>query len=720
MRGVCVWGACVLACAASASAAPLTITVGSTGNAGPGTLRDALLEANSYPNPAGSAIIFGVTGTITPVTPLPALTHMASIAGANKIAIDGSALGAGDDLTIDAPAVITGLTLVNAPGNGITLGPGSSGSVIGGIGPGLTLTNFIGTTSGAAKEPNRGWGVAVTSGSGSVIGDFSTAQFTNVIENNLLGGVVIAPPASGDSVVNNIIEFAGNDAPGVEINGSSNNQVGGYPPAAGGNLFAFNGGDGVTVTGTSATNNVIEDNTATLNGQAGQGGAGVSVTGAASATSITNNTITSNGTTGQVGPGVNLAGAGNGNAITHNSISANGGLGITLLGTSTPKPNVASDPGPSPNASQNYPVISGVDTATNTISGTLHSTPSASFEIDLFADGASCDTSGFGQGNTYLGSTTLTTNGAGDGSFNFASPTGVTGQTVTATATDPSGNSSEFSQCFPQFTGPHITLSAVQLPFGGQLVGTTSPVTFVTAQNTGMAATTLSSSSVSGPFAPDPGNNGAAQSCSAMLSLATGQSCEFGLRFAPTQAGAAAGALNATFTGTKPLTVLLSGTGTTGPTGPTGPSGPTGITGITGVTGTTGPPIPPTATTGIIKVSGTTVAVPITCHGAAGQSCIVVLKLSVLETLKNGKITGIAAKAKPKIKKKTVTIGTAKQTIPAGQTATVEVSLNAAGKRLLARLHTLHTRLTITVNGTTLATKTVSFHAAKTRRRHRR
>lgn len=512
-----------------AAAAPTPITVNSAGDSGAGTFRDAILEANGNPNPQGSAITFASELTIKPASPLPALTRTASIeSGGHVVVIDGAEQGSGDDLTIDAPnSAVRGLTIVDAPGNGLKLGPGSDGAAIGGSSS-INTVNFIGTTKTAVAEPNGGFGIAITGGKGSAIGEFSPAQFSNVIEDNRLGGVLIQAPAAGDAVVNSIIESseAGKSGPGIEIEGSSNNQLGGHPAAAAGDLIAFNAGDGVKITGAAEGNQLIE-NTIELN----------------------------------VGAGVNLAGAGDRNAAIQNTITNNTGLGITLLGTTTPKPNAASNPGPGPNESQNYPVITGVNTGTNTISGTLHGTPATTFTVDLFGNTA-CDTSGFGQGGQYLGSTTVSTDGSGDGSFNFTSKIALGGVTVTAQTRDPSGNSSEFSQCFPQFPGPHITLSVVELPFAGQLLGTLSPVTFVNASNTGTAATTLSSFTVSGPFTPDPENSGSAPSCLAALVLSPGQSCDFALQFAPPSAGSATGRLDATFTGTKPLTVLLSGTGT--------------------------------------------------------------------------------------------------------------------------------------------------------------
>src|SRR5207237_9102060 len=61
---------------------------------------------------------------------------------------------------------------------------------------------------------------------------------------------------------------------------------------------------------------------------------------------------------------------------------------------------------------------------------------------------ASCDTSGNGEGKTYIGSLlTGTTDANGDVSFTFHPASLTVGQFVTATATDNVGNTSEFSAC---------------------------------------------------------------------------------------------------------------------------------------------------------------------------------------------------------------------------------------------------------------------------------
>jgi hypothetical protein len=81
------------------------------------------------------------------------------------------------------------------------------------------------------------------------------------------------------------------------------------------------------------------------------------------------------------------------------------------------------------------------------VTGSLNSTPNTTFTLQFFSN-ASCDPSGHGEGKTLLGFTAVTTNRSGTVRFRATLP-GVTaaGQVVTATATDPANNTSEFSAC---------------------------------------------------------------------------------------------------------------------------------------------------------------------------------------------------------------------------------------------------------------------------------
>ena len=135
------------------------------------------------------------------------------------------------------------------------------------------------------------------------------------------------------------------------------------------------------------------------------------------------------------------------NLITGNSIYANNGLGINL-GTDGVTLNDAGDPDEGPNHLQNFPVITGAAVDTQTITGILHS-QSDDFIIDFYLND-DCDSSGYGEGKTYLGSTDASADGHGDATFSFNSPLApfTANQIITATARDFSGNTSEFSRCF--------------------------------------------------------------------------------------------------------------------------------------------------------------------------------------------------------------------------------------------------------------------------------
>jgi len=77
----------------------------------------------------------------------------------------------------------------------------------------------------------------------------------------------------------------------------------------------------------------------------------------------------------------------------------------------------------------------------------LNSVANTTYRIEFFSND-SCDPSGSGEGKTFLGFTNAMTDGTCNASFNVTLPVSVSPQTrLTATATDPAGNTSEFSAC---------------------------------------------------------------------------------------------------------------------------------------------------------------------------------------------------------------------------------------------------------------------------------
>jgi hypothetical protein len=135
------------------------------------------------------------------------------------------------------------------------------------------------------------------------------------------------------------------------------------------------------------------------------------------------------------------------NTIQGNSIYGNSGLGIDLSGDGV-TPNDACDADTGPNNLQNYPVITSVTNGASTrVQGTLNSAASLTYRLEFFAN-ANCDASGHGEGKTFLGYFDVTADNTCNASFDVTfSVATISSQAITATATDQSGNTSEFSSC---------------------------------------------------------------------------------------------------------------------------------------------------------------------------------------------------------------------------------------------------------------------------------
>lgn len=130
------------------------------------------------------------------------------------------------------------------------------------------------------------------------------------------------------------------------------------------------------------------------------------------------------------------------NTIRLNSIHSNRLLGIDLLAPGTgaesdgPTLNDLGDGDAGPNQLQNFPVIASAQFGAAThVTGTLNSVPRTRFLLDFYASTAA-DPSGFGEGQRWIGTTTVTTNALGNSVFNLFLPGGtLPGEWITATAT---------------------------------------------------------------------------------------------------------------------------------------------------------------------------------------------------------------------------------------------------------------------------------------------
>ena len=153
--------------------------------------------------------------------------------------------------------------------------------------------------------------------------------------------------------------------------------------------------------------------------------------------------------------GVYLISSGTGDAILGNSIFSNAGLGIDLPSSTENSfrvtPNDLSDADTGANNLQNFPVLETVSSSggmTN-IAGRLNSAASTTYRLEFFANDA-IDPSSYGEGQVFIGFKNVTTNGSGNITFNASVPQIGADQRVTSTATDPNGNTSEFSGAIGQ------------------------------------------------------------------------------------------------------------------------------------------------------------------------------------------------------------------------------------------------------------------------------
>ncbi len=158
--------------------------------------------------------------------------------------------------------------------------------------------------------------------------------------------------------------------------------------------------------------------------------------------------------------------SGTGNTIVGNSISANAGLGIDL-GPNNVTENDANDPDTGANNLQNFPVLSAA--YPTQVQGSLNSNADGIYTIAFYSNPAgTCDPSGNGEGQTYLGALTgVATDGAGNSADVYVHPGSAlaVNSFVTATATRTGGtgtggavgDTSEFSDCFQVVDGPAQT-----------------------------------------------------------------------------------------------------------------------------------------------------------------------------------------------------------------------------------------------------------------------
>ena len=318
--------------------------------------------------------------------------------------------------------------------------------------------NYIGTNAAGTADLGNENGISIPNGTNTVVGG-DAAGAGNLISGNDSSGITVFAGATATLVQGNLIgtNAAGTaavpNAAGIYLLGSGST-IGG-PTAATRNVISGNGSDGGLLIRNNANANTIRGNYIGTQADGvtalGNGGPGVWFF-----FNAFNNTLGGTGA-GQgnviafnAGDGVEIS-DGTGNRISANSIHSNGTtaqhLGIDLNGDGI-TPNDAGDADTGPNELQNFPVLTQAQFfgANTNIQGTLNSAPSTIYTLQFFSIG-NCDPSGNGEGQTFVGSAQVTTDGAGNASFDVTFPVLAFGEGVAATATDPMGNTSEFSGC---------------------------------------------------------------------------------------------------------------------------------------------------------------------------------------------------------------------------------------------------------------------------------
>ena len=243
--------------------------VTNTNDSGPGSLRQAILDANAAPGLNTISFNIPVAGlhTISPMMALPMVTAPVIIdgttqpgpAGSPLIELKGTSAGAGVSGLIlnTGNCTVKGLVISGFDGLGIYLG-GAGGHTIQG--------NYIGTNAaGNAASPNSLDGVQAESPNNTIGGLTTSAR--NIISGNGQSGVrLITNSATGNTVQGNFIgtnasgtAALGNSINGVFISGGSGNLIGGTAAGAR-NTISGNGVSGVALSGAGATTNTIQGN----------------------------------------------------------------------------------------------------------------------------------------------------------------------------------------------------------------------------------------------------------------------------------------------------------------------------------------------------------------------------------------------------------------------------------------------------------------------------
>lgn len=480
------------------------IGVDATGTNGLGNLLHGVIVVGSSSNRIGGDVagagnvISGNSQNGVYITHTNAIAAISNLVQGNLIGTDNTGLRRlGNQLSgvrIESPRNVVGGS-TTAARNIISGNSNNAGVYVFGVGASNNVVqgNFVGTDiTGTVALPNSSVGIWITNAPANTIGGASSG-FRNVISGNLRNGIFISgvlafanviqgnyigTDVAGSTPVANgfglpVIDIAG----GIDIDGAPYTRIGGSQ-IGDGNLISGNIRNGIAIGGPGATNTVIQgnfigtkaDGVSALGNEwngiefRAVGGGGNALIGGTNPEAF--NRIAFAQVSDRDGVRIRPAASNTRILIMGNSIFSNGldinGLGIDI-GDNGVNPNDSCDGDGGGNLQQNYPVLTAAFSGSGTtVQGYLNSTANSSFRLQFYANQVA-DTSGYGEGKTYLGEAFINTgNNCTSTVFTVTFPGVVTvGNHVSATAVDAANNTSEFSQNVLVTTQPSLSFMQV-------------------------------------------------------------------------------------------------------------------------------------------------------------------------------------------------------------------------------------------------------------------
>jgi CSLREA domain-containing protein len=415
------------------------------------TLRAAIQEANADNNLTG--IQFDIPGVATPAAPhilnldwaLPQITSPVIIDGQSEPDFVSSPV-----IQLDCTNIAWGtyglyLNTDDSEIKGFSMIKGKEADLRVDGDNNLIQGNYVGLRADGIEDGFQSGISGITvNGDNNLIGG-NTNLNRNVItahsadlrvdgDNNLIQGNYLGTKADGtmsiNSASNTLIIYGANNLVGG-TDSSEANLIGGFWSEG----LYINGGSGNLVQGNYIGENTLGDAISDPNN------------GLLTAVTLEDSldTILEDNTILNADRGVYISGLSTGNKLSRNIIrSVSGGLGIVLSGSGA---NDDDDVDAGVNEFQNYPQLTDItiNPGDVDIEGVLNSAPNTQYDIEFFYDTTVINSEEFGQGEFYIGSTTVTTDAQGEVDYSLNFPVVVpVGAHFSATATDPNGNTSQF------------------------------------------------------------------------------------------------------------------------------------------------------------------------------------------------------------------------------------------------------------------------------------